>query len=82
MAKQRSIAYVPWRLLAGIILGSLILVIYFLIKPGPPPQFVLVVNLMGILYPLGLWILCVKGTRRFLRAPTVTGTRRATRRFT
>ncbi|MGH2479416.1 MAG: GGDEF domain-containing protein, partial [Ktedonobacteraceae bacterium] len=82
MAKQRSIAYVPWRLLTGIILGSLVLVIYFLIKPGPPSQFVLVVNLMGILYPLGLGILCVKGTRRFLRAPTVTGTRRATRRFT
>lgn len=82
MTKQRSIAYVPWRFLAGVVLASLVLMVYFLIKPGTSAQFVLVVNLMGILYPLGMGVLCAKGTLPFLHSSTIRGASRVTRRFT
>ncbi|MGH2481072.1 MAG: hypothetical protein ACRDHW_15560, partial [Ktedonobacteraceae bacterium] len=82
MAKQRSTTYVPWRLLAGLFLVALVLAAYFLIKPGSREHYIIGVNLIGILYPLGLGVLCVKGTRPFLRSSTAKGTQRAGRRFT
>lgn len=78
MAKQRGMSYVPWHLLAGIILGSLVLVIYFLIRPGPGAQYVVAVNLMSILYPFALGLLCVKGMRPILFSSRVKSTRRFT----
>lgn len=73
MVKQSSVTSVPWRLLAGVILVSLVMMIYFFVKPGPRAQFVLVVNLMGIFFPLGLGVLYVKGTCSFLRLPVTPG---------
>lgn len=82
MAKRRSAAYVPWRLLIGVTLISLVLMVYFFIKPGPRSQYVLIVNLQGIFFPLVLGILCVKGTFPLLRSSTEQGVPRAARRFT
>ncbi len=81
MAKQRSTTYVPWRLLASIFLLSFVLAIYFVIKPGPREYYNVVVNLIGILYSLGMGMLCIKGMRPFLRSPTAKGIQQTGWRF-
>ncbi|HET8845005.1 MAG TPA: diguanylate cyclase, partial [Ktedonobacteraceae bacterium] len=79
--KHIGTTHVPWRMLVGLFFISLILAIFYVVRPGSFSTFNLVTNIVSILYPVGLALLCYRGSSKFFKRKTTNNSLPPTRYF-